>query len=478
MEFPPSSPHLPISGIFAIEKPCGITAMSHLARLKPLFSSSRLFSQPNEDHRWPSPSSSSPEARKHFNKQHEDFMLEMSYDWRDRRSSAKSQGVHMMEWKEVNDRFVKMGTGGSLDSLANGVLIVGINEGRHNLSHFIESDKVYRITALLGCETDSGDSKGNVSRFAPWAHVMERDIQHCLGAFNGVIWQKTSIYPAFKVGGLTLAQYANLDKPLPEPILSRKYTISHLSLLSFAPYPHHSYIYPESRLTKDQLRERRKIFELVAQSEEGGPPQNHYRGYRDKGMPRSDRSAFPPKRVGQADAAVSWRRNAPMTSIAPLLSHDGVRHNETDDDLQPSPGHPPVFEIQVTVSSGTNIRTLINDIAKSVQSAAHVVALTRVGQTPFYLEKTTTLPSVSTLEPITDNQNGSSEKQGLTSRTHLEFPCLPARVLEEALMIRDQDGNFTRDKDGWAEWERAILEIWPDQSRLMANLSSSLKRRW
>ncbi|KAG8832961.1 hypothetical protein FRC17_000228 [Serendipita sp. 399] len=459
--------------------------MTYLSRLKPLFSSSKLFSDTNNAPRGP------------FNKRDEEFLVDMSYDWKDRRSNAKNHGLKLMDWTNVNDMFVKMGTGGTLDSLANGVL--RINEGRNSLHNFFEVDKTYRITALLGCETDSGDSKGSVTRFAPWSHVTEENIQRSLVGFRGSISQMPSMcavyypdlsgrpltfwllrrYPGFKVGGLTLSQYVELNKPLPESILPRRYTVSSINLLSFRQFTHHSYAYPEFKLSPDQLKERRKIFELVANSEEGQFRGRDERFGTGRGRGRRERGQYPPLRVGMADAATSWRRNEPVDPAAP--SSEVSVTNEVEETLEPVQGKPPVFEIEVMVSSGVNVRTLVNDIASSIGSAAHIVALTRVAQGPFFLDyqDSTSMPLSSAQTTQTTLERGASTGWRQASGVGQgRMPCVRSKVLGDALTIWDQGGEFVRDENGWAEWERVVLENWPDQSHWMPTSNNNPKRRW
>lgn len=77
----------PLSCLFAINKPSGIVAMRLLDRLQPLFQSSSLFKDQDGNT---------------AQKQHE-----------------KNQRGRKSKWKETR---VKMGQGGTLDPLADGVL--------------------------------------------------------------------------------------------------------------------------------------------------------------------------------------------------------------------------------------------------------------------------------------------------------------------------------------------------------------------
>ncbi len=56
--------------------------------------------------------------------------------------------------------FKKVGHGGTLDPLATGVLIIGVNEGTKELSTSIQDDKTYIADITFGIETTTYDAKG------------------------------------------------------------------------------------------------------------------------------------------------------------------------------------------------------------------------------------------------------------------------------------------------------------------------------
>ncbi len=56
----------------------------------------------------------------------------------------------------------KAGHAGTLDPLATGLLLVGINEGTKQLAGLLKQDKVYDVEILLGTSTDTGDITGVV----------------------------------------------------------------------------------------------------------------------------------------------------------------------------------------------------------------------------------------------------------------------------------------------------------------------------
>lgn len=133
----------------------------------------------------------------------------------------------------------KIGQGGTLDPLADGVLgqsdipifvlcwsysdlwcrsmstaVVGLGRGTKELNRFLLCSKVrppqlnqpsdfnamlispspsicqeYRTTAILGCSTDSFDSEGAIVDTAPWEHLTREDVEAVLDRFRGEIMQ-------------------------------------------------------------------------------------------------------------------------------------------------------------------------------------------------------------------------------------------------------------------------------------------------
>jgi len=152
---------------------------------------------------------------------------------------------------------IKIGQGGTLDPLADGVLVIGIGKGTKRLTEFLDCVKEYRTTCLLGCETDSYDSEGAQVRVAPWKHVTQEAVQAALPEFRGEIMQAPPIFSALKMDGLPLYEYARSGTPLPRPIEKRKVTIHSLELIEWKG-SEHQFRYPEKKFTEDQKKSGRE----------------------------------------------------------------------------------------------------------------------------------------------------------------------------------------------------------------------------
>ena len=95
---------------------------------------------------------------------------------------------------------VKVGHGGTLDPLAEGVLPIALGEATKLAGRMLDSDKTYEFTVQFGEETDTLDAEGEVvarsSHFPPYAAIAG-----VLRHFTGEIEQLPPAYSALKVDG-------------------------------------------------------------------------------------------------------------------------------------------------------------------------------------------------------------------------------------------------------------------------------------
>jgi len=103
----------------------------------------------------------------------------------------ETQVMSQEEKKRMNRKKggLKIGQGGTLDPLANGVMVIGIGRGTKQLSQFLECTKSYTATGLLGCATTTYDAEGPVLSTAPYKHVTREMVEAVLDRFRGDILQ-------------------------------------------------------------------------------------------------------------------------------------------------------------------------------------------------------------------------------------------------------------------------------------------------
>ncbi|GAA6043739.1 hypothetical protein JCM8097_000503 [Rhodosporidiobolus ruineniae] len=416
----PKAPKRPLSALFALNKPSGVPSMTLLNQLQPLFAGSELFKDPN---------AGKDDGGK---------------------GGGKGGGGRKRRWKEER---VKLGQGGTLDPLADGVLVVGSNAATKHLSRFLDCTKEYRAIGLLGSSTDSYDSEGKRVRSAPWEGITREMVESKLDGFRGEIEQTPPIYSALKMDGKPLYEYARTSTPLPRPIPTRKVTVSHLSLLAFTPGSEHAYDAPTEELDEAAKRELGRLERMV---KEGGTI-----------VPSEEEV----EKVEEKEEKPAEEAHANSSS---------------------SSARPPTFEIHLTVSSGTYIRSIVHDLGLALGSAAHVVKLQRVRQGEFILPRgeggveeggdgagegerveavewgvfERALGRLPKKPKVERQQKGKGKKGGKGAQEKEAAPEVPPpaegeggvkeaemKAVEEEKPVEEEE----RDADGWAEWEREIL---------------------
>jgi tRNA pseudouridine55 synthase len=243
---------------------------------------------------------------------------------------------------------VKIGQGGTLDPLAEGVLVVGVGKGTKKLNNFLDCAKEYRTTCLLGCETDTYDSEGARVRTAPWRHVTRENVEDTLAQFRGEIQQAPPIFSALKMDGMPLYDYARKGIPLPRPIEKRQVTVHSLELVEWKGGDH-PYRWPEKAFSAEQ---KRALAQSLASMD---PP------------PATATTAAAPPVADDSDSGVADREGTVSDKVEEV---------------------PTAFVLRMRVSGGTYVRSIVHDLAHALGSAGHVVSLTRSRQKDYVLEPT------------------------------------------------------------------------------------------
>jgi len=95
----------------------------------------------------------------------------------------------------------KVGHAGTLDPMATGVLLVGVNRATRLLGHLALTEKAYDATIRLGAATTTDDAEGEVVRRTAAGHLTEQDVRAAVPRFVGDIDQRPSAVSAVKVEG-------------------------------------------------------------------------------------------------------------------------------------------------------------------------------------------------------------------------------------------------------------------------------------
>lgn len=98
----------------------------------------------------------------------------------------------------------RVGHAGTLDPMATGLLILGVNSSTRLLTYLVGQDKEYLATIRLGSTTTTDDAEGDIVSTAPTdavAAVSDRAIAAGVTALTGPISQVPSSVSAIKVDG-------------------------------------------------------------------------------------------------------------------------------------------------------------------------------------------------------------------------------------------------------------------------------------
>lgn len=122
----------------------------------------------------------------------------------------------------------KVGHAGTLDPMATGVLVLGLNRATRLLGHLMLTEKGYDATILLGATTTTDDAEGEVTATADTQHLVEQDIREALKAFVGEIDQVPTAVSAIKVDGKRAYQRVRDGEEV--ELKARRVTIHELSV--------------------------------------------------------------------------------------------------------------------------------------------------------------------------------------------------------------------------------------------------------
>ena len=95
----------------------------------------------------------------------------------------------------------KVGHAGTLDPMATGVLIIGVEKATRLLGYLSLADKAYEATIRLGMAAVTDDAEGEVVSAAGAADLREVDLEAAIAKLRGEILQVPSAVSAIKISG-------------------------------------------------------------------------------------------------------------------------------------------------------------------------------------------------------------------------------------------------------------------------------------
>ncbi|MFR9730778.1 tRNA pseudouridine(55) synthase TruB [Saccharopolyspora sp. MS10] len=139
----------------------------------------------------------------------------------------------------------KVGHAGTLDPMATGVLVLGLERATKLLGHLALDTKAYLATIRLGAATSTDDAEGEVRERSDPSGVAEQAIRDGIAELTGDLRQVPSSVSAVKVNGKRAYELAREGKDV--ELAARPVTVSRFDLLALrAPDPEREF--PEVEL--------------------------------------------------------------------------------------------------------------------------------------------------------------------------------------------------------------------------------------
>lgn len=126
----------------------------------------------------------------------------------------------------------RVGHGGTLDPLAEGVLVIAV--GRENtklLDKYVKGDKEYMATLKLGFVSETDDSQGPISEFDTNIIPTQEEIKDLVKDFQGEIMQTPPLYSSIKIKGKPA--HRRIRKGQEVKLEPRKVFIKEIELISY-----------------------------------------------------------------------------------------------------------------------------------------------------------------------------------------------------------------------------------------------------
>ena len=135
--------------------------------------------------------------------------------------------------RSIVGRSVKVGHAGTLDPLAQGVLVIAIGrEATKKISEVVKKEKEYVAEITLGFESSTDDAEGEKTLFNVSKRPVLEEIIKIFPEFIGRIKQMPPIYSAIKIQGREAYKYARQGQEI--KMESREVEIKNIELLEYA----------------------------------------------------------------------------------------------------------------------------------------------------------------------------------------------------------------------------------------------------
>lgn len=134
-----------------------------------------------------------------------------------------------------------IGHTGTLDPIATGVLVLGVNDGCRVIELLTSTNKEYQAEVVVGMETDTLDITGNILNTYNIESLTIEEVEKALLNFKGKYLQEVPKYSAVHVNGKRLHEYARNNEEVVLP--KREVEILDIELVSDIRKENNNYIF-------------------------------------------------------------------------------------------------------------------------------------------------------------------------------------------------------------------------------------------
>ena len=146
----------------------------------------------------------------------------------DKEKDMTSRDVVNIACGKLNTKHI--GHTGTLDPIATGVLVLGVNNGCKIIDLLTSSDKVYEAEIVVGMETDTLDITGNIINTYNIENLDKDKVLDVVNSFYGKYLQEVPKYSAVHINGKRLHEYARNNEEVVLP--KREVEIFNIELIS------------------------------------------------------------------------------------------------------------------------------------------------------------------------------------------------------------------------------------------------------
>jgi tRNA pseudouridine55 synthase len=125
-----------------------------------------------------------------------------------------------------------VGHAGTLDPLAEGILVVGIGKGTKGLSLEVAKEKEYLADIRLGAVSSTDDGEGMIEERNVVRIPSDSDVSEAVTYFKGIMEQVPPVWSAIKVGGKESYKLARQGKDI--PLKPRKAEIKDVEVIDYS----------------------------------------------------------------------------------------------------------------------------------------------------------------------------------------------------------------------------------------------------